>query len=42
VGEVAHSHWGGPVVSMQLQRARWLAAMLLTIALIIVINGVPG
>jgi hypothetical protein len=28
--------------SMELQRARWLAAMLLTIGLIIVINGVPG
>jgi hypothetical protein len=27
---------------MQLQQARWLAALLLTIALIIVINGVPG
>jgi len=30
------------MVPMQLHRARWLAAMLLAIAAIIVINGVPG
>jgi len=28
------------MVSMQLQQARWLAAMLLTVALVVVLDGV--